>query len=310
MRGVLALVPSRTPKAASKPLWPLRGAAVLPRAWHLLSFDAPTVAATWCVAFLTASGAIEHNPAWYWSVVFLSLATWLCYVGDRVLDAFTESELRARHHFYGRLWRERRIPLLGAVSLAVLACSATALTRISGALLAAYAGLTLVALLYFAWLHSAPARAARALAKEAAVASIFALGCLLPTWSIERGALAAWFIPAGALFAQLCWLNCVAIERWEGGGVVSAEAHPSTHWAARRLAALLWFGVIASVTLAELDRRDRSAACLASCLAVAFALLALLERTRRRWSSEALRILADAALLTPLGWWLGARLMR
>jgi hypothetical protein len=104
------------------------------------------------------------------------------------------------------------------------------------------------------------------------------------------------------LFAMLCWLNCVAIERWEGRGIVGEHAHPSTHWAARHLSALLITSALAAATLAIYRHAVARPTALAPYLACAFLLLAALERWRLRLSVESLRIFADVALLTPLAW--------
>src|SRR5437868_7025790 len=104
MRAVQALVSSRTPKPATSRSSFQRSAAGLLRGWHLLSLDAPTVAVTWCAAFLSVVGVPLTRPSARWPIVFLSLATWLCYIGDRIQDArscLDGSELRARHRFYG-----------------------------------------------------------------------------------------------------------------------------------------------------------------------------------------------------------------
>jgi hypothetical protein len=282
-----------------------RGAAGLLRGWHLLSLDAPTVAVSWCAAFLSVVGVPLALPSGRWPVVFLSLATWLCYVGDRVQDARSSLEgphLRARHRFYGSWWRTGRASLLTLVSLATVACAVTGLFGLSAALLADYVALTLASLLYFAWVHSGRERSARVLAKEAAVAIIFALGCILPAWSSASTALRTQLAPAGVLFALLCWLNCVAIERWEGSGVVAVHAHPSTHWAARHLSALLIASALAAAMLAVWRHTVGRPTALAPYLACAFMLLAALEHWRLRLSLDSLRIFADVALLTPLLW--------
>ena len=298
---------------------PLRGAAglirstkELPRAtarvlhgWHLLSLDAPTVAVTWCIAFLSVVGVPLSRPAAHWPVTFLCLATWLCYVGDRTQDARSSresSELRARHHFYGRWWRTRRRSLLVLVSVATVACALTGVFGLSLPLFVDYVALTLAALLYFVWVHSGRERGARVLAKEAAVAVIFALGCILPAWSNASALLRSQLAPAGLLFALLCWLNCVAIERWEGRGIVGVRAHPSTQWAARHLGALLVASTLAAATLAIWRHAVGRPTALAPYLAGAFLLLAALERFRQRLSVASLRIFADVALLTPLAW--------
>jgi len=299
------LVSSRTPKPAARRSPLTRGAAGLLRGWHLLSLDAPTVAVTWCAAFLSVVGVPLARSTGRWPVVFLSLATWLCYVGDRVQDArspLEEQHLRARHRFYGSWWRSGRASLLSLLGLTTVACALTGLFGLSAALLADYFALTLASLLYFAWVHSGRERSARMLAKEAAVAIIFALGCILPAWSSASTALRTQLAPVGVLFAMLCWLNCVAIERWEGRGIVAAHAHPSTHWAARHLSALLLASALAAVTLAIWRHTVGRPTALAPYLACAFMLLAALERWRLRLSAESLRIFADVALLTPLAW--------
>ena len=308
MRRVPALVFSRFSSHLPKRWW-LRGSMALPRAWHLLSLDAPTVAATWCAAFLSVSGVGVRHPSRAWPVLFLSLATWLCYVGDRTLDARAApsgAPLHARHHFYGALWTKQRPWLLAAGCIAGLACAAIALCALTGSLLCAYLLLTSAALVYFAFVHWGSGRGSRVLAKEATVAVIFALGCVLPAWQSTH---ASALVPVGVLFGAACWLNCVAIERWEGRGGVPVRAHWSTHWAARHLATLLNAAAVSAAALGLLARRSGGSASLAWCLALAFLCLALLERFRGRLSVEALRILADVALLTPAAGWVLARLL-
>ncbi len=300
-----ALVSSQPSKLTTRRSSLQRGAASLLRRWHLLSLDAPTVAATWCAAFLSVAGVPLTRPSARWPVAFLSLATWLCYIGDRTQDARSsveDAELRARHRFYGSWWRDRRSSLVALVSVAALVCATTGLLRLTAPLLVGYIALTFASLLYFAWVHSGRERYARVLAKEATVAIIFALGCILPAWSVASSALRAQLAPAGVLFALLCWLNCVAIERWEGRGIVSAHAHPSTHWAARHLNALLFACALAASVLAVWRHAIGRPTALAPYLACAFVLLAALERWRLRLSVESLRIFADVALLTPLVW--------
>jgi hypothetical protein len=302
---MVALDSTVTAKPSASSFSPFRSLSALLRGWHLLSLDAPTVAVTWCAAFLNVVGVPLSRPAGHWPVTFLCLATWLCYVGDRTQDArapHTGSELRARHHFYGRWWRTQRSSLVTLVSVAALACAATGVLGLSLPLFFDYVALTLASLLYFAWVHSGRERGARVMAKEALVALIFALGCILPAWSTASTTLRSQLAPAGVLFALLCWLNCVAIERWEGLGIVSVRAHPSTRWAARHLSALLIGSALAAATLAFFRHAVGRPTALAPYLAGAFLLLAALERFRLRLSVDFLRIFADVALLTPLVW--------
>jgi hypothetical protein len=255
-----------------------------------------------------AAGVSRNSLALRAPVLFLSFATWLCYVGDRLLDARSSpspESLRARHYFYGALWRERRSALGVMVVAAALGCAAIALYGLPASLLASFTALTGVSLLYFGRVHARAARNGTPLAKEAAVGAIFAIGCLLPGWTAARPEARPHLALTGVLFALLCWLNCVAIERWESHGSISASAHSSTRWAAERLSWLLAAGGILSGVLGFLWREPTNGnfGMLAPCLGAAFVLLGVLESLRRRLSSDALRILADVALLTPLAWW-------
>ena len=298
----------RTAPPTTLPVTVGRSVFALPRAWHLLSLDAPTVAATWCLAFSTRA---PQAHATRWPVLFLALATWLCYVADRVLDArASASRLRARHHFYGALWSEQRAGLSGTVCVAAAACATVAWFGLAPALLRDYVLLTLLSLGYFAWVHRGKQQHSRVLAKEAAVGGIFAAGSVLPAWAASSHAARIQLIAPAVLFAAACWLNCVAIERWEGHGVVGAEAHWSTHWAARHLSTLLCLAALCAAALALVGGDPIAGVPLASCLAVAFVLLAVLEWQHSRLGPEALRILADAALLTPLAWWVVRGLFR
>jgi hypothetical protein len=247
----------------------------------------------------------RHGTRLRAAVVFLGLATWLCYVGDRILDARSSGEtlrLRERHRFYGKLWRDRRAALLAALGLGALACIVVGLRGLDFSLLEGYAALTAISLVYFVWVHFAGRRSASAASKEAIVGIIFAVACVLPAWNASTREAALLLIPEDLVFAALCWLNCVAIERWEGRDVLSPLAHRSTRWAAVHLGPLLASGTFASAGLALLRRHDVAQLLLALSLGGAFALLGLLEARRRRLSVEALRILADAALLTPIPW--------
>jgi hypothetical protein len=153
------------------------------RYWHLLSLDAPTVAALWCWAFGRAA-RLRLAP---WLPLALALGTWLFYVADRLLDARLGSpaELEERHHFHAR---HRRGLLAAAVPAALLL--GMLVSRMPPALLAAYAGLGVLALGYLACVHWPAGRRCRGrrrfppwLPKELAVALLFAAATALPAWS-------------------------------------------------------------------------------------------------------------------------------
>ena len=71
--------------------------------WHLLSLDAPTVAALW--TWFIASANHLHLPAV--SIVAMFLAVWMLYAADRLLDArnidaSSTGDLEARHYFHNQ----------------------------------------------------------------------------------------------------------------------------------------------------------------------------------------------------------------
>jgi hypothetical protein len=264
----------------------LRFFQTLLRYWHLLSLDAPTVAALWCWAF-GRSVRLQLSP---WLPIALALGTWLFYVADRLLDArlLPESLLQERHRFHRR---HQRWFLATAVPAALLLAMLVA--RMPRSLIAAYCVLGALSLGYLGLVHL-PARAhGRSLdyfPKELAVALLFAAASALPAWN------AAWRRAAGMprhhpllllcpLFAVLCWLNCGAIEDW--------EQHHRGH-------RIRWLAVLAIVAgcagLFELVSHPARWLAMAAVLSAA----SLLMLDQSRMTAAGRRIAADLALLTPL----------
>jgi hypothetical protein len=164
------------------------------------------------------------------------------------------------------------------------------------------------ALLYLVLVHKPRTRQTSWLPKELAVGIVFAAATAVPAWSrlssglhSERPAL----FPAVALFAALCWLNCVAIERWENltptGHLQSHDTHSTTRWVADRFQPVtLSLAVIsAAVASAAITSNPET---LPLYLAVTTGALCLtaIDVFREKLSSIHLRVAADAALLTPL----------
>jgi hypothetical protein len=264
----------------------LRFPHTLLRYWHLLSLDAPTVAALWCWAFGRAA-RIRLAP---WLPAALAMGTWLFYVADRLLDArlSPEATLKERHRFHDR---HRRwflaIAELIALALAVL------VARMPPSLIISYCVLGVLSLLYLGLVHL-PARArGKSLPyfpKEFAIALLFAAASALPAWD------AAWHSAAGMprhhpllilcpLFAVLCWLNCVAIEDWE------------QHCSGSRIRWLAGLAIVASC-LSLFGLVGQPARWLALAAALSAVLFLVLERSRLQAGGR--RIAADLALLTPL----------
>jgi hypothetical protein len=279
--------------------------------WNILSVDAPMVAVAWAVVFGLAVG--RRLTTAEGTVLFLTV--WAIYVSDRLLDGWltvNRGALRERHLFCER----HRVALSGLLVLASGTIFLLATEYLPegerdaglrlGVILATYLGgihifqvipqgqgifqgqrtLRGVFRGSFAWL----------LPKEIAVGALFACGASLPVWS--RGEF-SWSrcVPWG-LFALLCCLNCLAIERWEnrGDGDAGLVSGAGRRTPISRLAAAL-----AGAALVGWLAEGTSASGGYEWLAVGTGALLLLALhfCRRNFSPAALRVLADAALLIP-----------
>jgi hypothetical protein len=241
------------------------------RVWlwpNLLSLDAPIVALLWQILFARCFHArVGMLPS-----ILLVLAVWLIYAADRTLDAWTGSSDLPRHEFYRRHWKT----LLPLWIVALTAGSALA-ARLTTELLIRGIALGAGVVVYFALLHLGVFQRT----KEAAVAVLFALGATISAWpNIQSAA----DIEAVILFSCLCWINCAAIENWE-----SAD---ESRWPVGAAAGLV---AVAAAMLLFSRRPVLGGAVAASALC-----FVLLDRARRHFSSDALRVLADVALLSPL----------
>jgi hypothetical protein len=248
---------------------------VRPQFWlwpNLLSLDAPLVAVLWQTLFLRCLGA----PVRWLPALLLFLTVWLIYVADRLLDARNGAVTTPRHRFYGRSFRwvltAWMIVLASTAGMVFLGFANPLLLR-GGAMLAAV-------FLYLAAVHWLPARAGWIGLKEAMVAVLFALGTSLPAWGQIRTAHDALTV---VLFSMLCWLNCIAIEQWENG------------FARLPVAAIAGIIAVAGMAVLHHDRPILVGAEAASLFA-----LVLLDWLHHKLSRDALRVLADVALLTPL----------
>jgi hypothetical protein len=266
--------------------------AGLPRVlvyWHLLSLDAPTVAVVWAWGFAHAA----RVPLPWIATAVLGLGAWIIYVADRLLDGRTGDgsgdDLRERHFFHAR-HRRAFLMVAGCAGVALLALVIAAMASAPRRDDAAIFGLFL---LYFVIVHLPGAHIR--FPRELAVGIIFASACVAPAWS-RPGSPHAELVAMALVFAALCWLNCTAIHVWEHSGPASLIPAMAL-CVAVAAGALAWTAGLAHSGVCRLDL-----ATLASAL-----LLLALDRDHRRSlrgsthpSTLALRVLADAALLTPL----------
>ena len=254
----------------------------------------------WAWSF--ASAAQVQIP--FVSIAVLGVGTWLIYVADRLLDVHSPAHpaLRERHFFHARHSRVLLFaaPIAGALLLGLIAIMPSA-ARGDDAILFA------ISMLYFAGVHLPALRVRRWFPREVAVGILFALATAVPPWSEPHSphAQLAWLV---LLFAGLCTLNCIAIETWErSANVARSIAVPC-------MAGCIAVASVALLLVAGMQSFTQSWGEFAICAAVlaSAVLLFALDALHRRWSQRgsvpegrarfllALRIAADAALLTPI----------
>jgi hypothetical protein len=275
--------------------------------WHLLSLDAPTVATVWTLFIARCAGV-----ALPWrGPMAMFVAVWMLYAADRLLDARPQldgsspPDLEERHRFHHR----HRTAFLSAIA-AASGVLAVLLHGLNPRAMRLYA---LLAALLAAWLllihaRPLPTDTTRRLPKELAVGLFFPAAIFIPTVA-RAPQLRLVLLPAAALMAAVCTLNCLLLYAWEHAAP-RTQAHWTTRWATAHLTPLaacivataLFVAVFSTVgVLPGLDR--------APALACAFSatLLFALQTQRRRWQPVTIRACADLVLLTPLIWMLGSR---
>jgi hypothetical protein len=267
----------------------------VPVYWHLLSLDAPTVAVLWAWSFARAT---QVHPS-LTALAVLGIGTWLIYVADRLLDSrfSPHRDLRERHFFHAR---HRRAFLIAAilpafVLLLLISIMPSAARREDAVIFAA-------SMLYFAGVHLRALRVRRWFPRELAVGVLFACATAIPAWSAFPSLSSAvhdQLIGPVLLFAGLCTLNCIAIETWERPDPSRRTRIVPILAISLAIAALLLFGRRTSEVFLLLAAEFTSAI-----------LLLALDNVHHRAPHQpserkgqillALRIAADAALLTPL----------
>jgi hypothetical protein len=268
--------------------------------WHLLSLDAPSVAAVWTlfIARCAGTGLPWTAPA------AMFIAVWMLYAADRLLDArpghdgTAPPELEERHRFHHR----HRGAFLSAMVVAS-GLLAALLDGLDPRALRLYA---LLATLLAAWLllihaRPLPTAAVRRLPKELAVGVFFSAAVFIPTVA-RAPQLRPAMLPAAVLLAAVCTLNCLFLYAWEHVAP-RLQAHWTTRWATGHLGVLA-AGVTAAAALTTalsalrwLPGPDLGPAL--ACGLSAAALL-VLDRRRGRFQPVNLRACADLVLLTPL----------
>lgn len=259
----------------------------------ILSLDAPAVALLWqWLLARSASVAAPRAP----EVIVLGCSVWLAYAGDRWIEGWrlAPGAVRTHRHRFHQRWRW---PVAFAWTLVLAVDLAAAFLGLSRAALAAGAVL-LVAVAVYLFSHQLIHRASRWRApKEACVALLLAAGAAVFPACRAGPQIGRMAIPL-ALFSLLCFSNCALISVWENEvdrshGETSlalqfgraAEFAPLLPWAVSLLAAAAWIWAGEKT---------------APCAAASGVLLGLVDRAEGRIGRVLARVLADAALMTPL----------
>jgi hypothetical protein len=262
--------------------------------WHLLSLDAPTIAALW--TWFIASANHIHLPLS--STLAMAVTVWMLYAADRLMDARllnidpTHHEgLEARHYFHHR----HRSAFLAGILLASIAL-ALLLPQLEPEAIHLYLVLGGLVSGYFILIHAT--RSAHRLPKEIAVGLFFAAATFIPTVA-RHPDLRLPLLPFALLFAALCSLNCLFIYAWEHDH--SQDNHPAhviTRLALRNLPLLT---TLLTLSASALTLFDHQAPWPIPCAtAISATLLLLLHNRRLATAPITLRAAADLALTTPI----------
>lgn len=274
------------PTERRKPFW------LIP---NLLSLDAPLVAVAWLYMF-AKTWRVEYLP---WSVyISLGLMVWLIYVVDRLLDASirggSSEKLEARHYFHRK--HRRRF-----AALAMIAGVAALVLVITGMPVTIYSYATVAALMVagFFTLSVFPTTGPHDLpyGKNILAGVSFAYGTAMLAHAYtgfdKQDLLKS---PELICFALLCILNISAIDLWEHANRSSDPEIKASDELSLTLPLTLLGAASLVFALRDPDVITRP---LFYAVLTGAALLQILNRGRSRFSMDALRVLADVALIVP-----------
>ena len=267
---------------------------------NLLSLDAPLVAVAWLYIF-AKTWRVDYHP--WEAYVSLALVVWVIYVADRLLDASmnvgTGGTLEARHEFHRRYQKPFLIGagIAGLVAL-VLVVSYMSYTiyhyvLVGGVVVAGFFGLSML---------STQEENEIPHLKNILAGAGFAFGTAmmahvyLPGRGLFDLIVAREFCREFICFAVLCILNISAIDLWEHARRAADVEIKATDELALTLPLTLLAGASLLFALSDHEMATRP---FFYAILTGAALLHILNRTRDRFSTDALRVLADVALLLP-----------
>lgn len=287
IRTLLGDVPAAVPAEQRRPLW------LYP---NLLSLDAPLVAAAWLYVF-AKTWRLGYHP-WY-TYASLGLAVWAIYASDRLLDVAMKgngAELEARHRFHHDHRRAFSIGIAAAlicgIAIVVIRMPVAIYVNLllGGVLVAGFFGLSMLS-------SQEPGEVQHTKNIVAGVTFAFGTAMTAHVFRYEFGIADLVASREFQCFAVLCILNISAIDLWEHAGRSSDREIRASDELALTLPLILLAGVC--LFHASFDDQTTSRAFFCSVL-TGTGLLYALNRNRAEYSMDALRVLADVALIIPV----------
>jgi len=287
--------PRIVPATHRKPLW------LYP---NLLSLDAPLVAVAWLYVF-AKTWRLGYHP--WEAYASLGMAVWILFTVDRLLDASmlggNEALLEPRHTFH---WRHRRwfrlvlmvvVPLLIALVVLRMPMAIYKHLLLAGVMIAGFFGLVLLS-------PREPGEVSHG--KNILGGAAFAFGTAITAhvYRYQYDVYDMLFSREFLCFAVLCILNISATGMWERRARAPDRESTTADELSLTLPLLLLAGVALSHAVMEPELSTRP---FFYAILTGAGLLYVLNRCRSRFPVDALRALADVAMLGPVLVFLASR---
>jgi hypothetical protein len=258
-----------------------------------LSLDAPLVAVAWLYIF-AKTWRVDYLP-WV-AYASLGLVVWLIYATDRLLDVSMrglDENPQPRHEFHHKYHRVFRVLVMGAGMLALILVVTGLPVAIYGY---AFVGGLMVAGFFALSVFSTHGPHELPYGKNIVAGLAFAYGTAMIAFSYT-GLDMSELLRSRTLicFVVLCILNISAIDLWEHANRSSDPEIKASDELALTLPLTLLAG--ASLVFSMLDNEITRPFFYA--ILTGAALLYIINRNRARFQMDALRVLADVALLVP-----------
>lgn len=266
---------------------------------NLLSLDAPIVALAWLFMF---EKTWRMYLPWH-SYAALGLSVWAIYVWDRIIDlkllGEEDEKLGPRHAFHRRC-----LPWLGWLALLAVIAAGVLAGFFMPAEILQYGKLVLVMLVgFFVLTVFALQDREIPVFRNVMAGFIFGYGTAMaahvyvPLYEPSQGAWILLITPEMLAFGFLCILNISAIHFWEHSRRTTDEERRAQN----DLSLVLPLAVLALACLIfALRDPDSTTRPFFYAVLTATALLYVLNRQREKFSIDALRVLADLAMVVPL----------